>query len=125
MDATLHRGQTVLPVKWNVIKNVDGSRFVEGIAYNAAIRGERRRVTCSDKTWHDPDDDVFYWDEAIRWTVDELKGMDLYGLPMRMMHEPEEKLPSIGQVTNNFMDNEVKKRTEIYVFLSFTLFLLG
>lgn len=101
-----HRGQTVLPVRWNVVKEVNGSRIIEGIAYNAAIHGERRRVTCSDKVWFDPDEDVFYWDEAIRWTVDELRGLNLHGVPLRIQHQPNEDLPAVGYIVDNFVDSD-------------------
>jgi len=101
-----HYGNTSFPVKWHIIKEQDGSRLIEGIAYNAAIPGERRRVTCSEKTWNDPDDDVFYWDEAVRWTVDELKKLDLVGKPLRVQHQPDEELPSVGEIVANYVDNE-------------------
>jgi hypothetical protein len=104
---TDRRGQTVLPISWKTIKtDIQGNRLVEGIAYNAAIRGERTRVTCSDKVWNDPDDDVFYWDEAIRWTVNELEGMDLWDVPMRIQHTEEEVLPSVGKILENFVDSD-------------------
>lgn len=53
----------------------------------------------------DPDDDVFYWDEAVRWTVDELSKLDLTGKPIRMMHADEDELPAVGSILHNFMDN--------------------
>ncbi len=103
---TGHRGATTLDFKWTMsTDHSTGNRIIEGIAYNAAIKGERRRVTCSDKTWYEGNDDVFYWDEAIRWTVDELKGMDMRGTPIRMMHEEEEDLPAVGKVCHNFVDD--------------------
>jgi hypothetical protein len=100
-----HRGHTVLPVSWKVIRDdITGTRTIEGIAYNAAIKGERRRVTCSDKTWNDPNDDVFYHDEAVRWTVAQLEKMDLYDVPMKAVHSEKEDLPPVGTIVTNFID---------------------
>jgi len=104
-DISGRRGHTVFKANWRFIEEKDGSRFVEGIAYNAAIRGERKRVTCSDDVWHCPDDDVFYWDEAIRWTVNELSQMDLTGKPFRIQHASSEELPPAGWIVHNYMDD--------------------
>ena len=101
-----HRGHTVMPVKWNAVKEQNGTRYIEGVAYNAAIKGERQRVTCPDEVWNHPDDDVFYWDESIRWTVDELASMDLYGVPMRVQHDTSDDLPSVGSIIHSFVDSE-------------------
>lgn len=103
-SVTGFRGSTVLPVTWTVVRNEHGDRFIEGIAYNAAIEGERRRITCSDEVWHNPDEDVFYSDEAVRWTVRELKAMRLYDTPLRFMHKT--RLPVIGKVMDNFVDSK-------------------
>lgn len=103
-NVTGFRGTTVLPVKWSVVQNESGDRFIEGIAYNAAIVGDRRRITCSDAVWHSPDEDVFYSDEAVRWTVSELQALKLSGTPMRFMHEG--KLPAVGKVVENFVDHD-------------------
>ena len=97
------RGSTVLPVTWTVVRNERGDRFIEGIAYNAAIEGQRRRITCSDKVWHDPEEDTFYSDEAVRWTVRELKAMKLRGTPLRFMHKT--RLPAVGKIEDNWVDS--------------------
>jgi|WetSurMetagenome_2_1015567.scaffolds.fasta_scaffold00112_34 hypothetical protein len=98
------RGTTVLPVTWTVVRNEHGDRHIEGIAYNAAIKGERRRITCSDEVWNDSDEDVFYSDEAVRWTVGQLNKMKLYGTPIRFMHK--DRLPSVGKIMSNFVDSQ-------------------
>lgn len=105
---TDHRGQTTVPVKWNVVREQNGTRYIEGIAYNAAIEGERRRVTCSDKVWNDPDQEVFYNDESVRWTVDELKELDLHGVPMRVQHRPD--MPPVGTILHNYLDSKNRLR---------------
>jgi len=99
------RGFTVLKADWKVIEHKGSSRIVEGIAYNAAIRGERTRVTCSDDVWNSTDDDIFYSDEAIRWTVGELKAMNLEGIPLRVQHASQKDLPAAGTVLHNYMDD--------------------
>jgi hypothetical protein len=103
-SVTGFRAHTVVPVDWKVVNDEHGNRYIEGIAYNAAIKGERRRVTCSDKVWNDPDEDVFYGDEAVRWTVQELDKMKLTGIPLRVQHK--DKLPAVGRVLDNWVDRD-------------------
>lgn len=103
-DVTGFRGTTVLPVKWTVVENEHGDRYIEGIAYNAAIDGERRRITCPDNVWNNPDEDVFYSHEAVRWTTRELKAMKLYGTRMCFMHK--NRLPSVGKIVDNHVDKD-------------------
>jgi hypothetical protein len=99
---TGYRAHTVVPVNWKVLSDEHGNRYIEGIAYNAAIKGERRQVTCSDEVWHNPDEDVFYGDESVRWTVDELKSLNLKGVPIRVQHSG--KLPKVGSILKNWVD---------------------
>ena len=103
-DVTGFRGTTVLPVKWTLVQDEHGDRYIEGIAYNAAIDGERRRITCPDNVWDNPDEDVFYSHEAVRWTTRELKAMKLYGTRMCFMHK--NRLPSVGKIVDNHVDSE-------------------
>lgn len=81
-----------------------GSRQIWGIAYNAANHGERKRVTCSEEVWNNPDNRVFYADESVCLTVDELRGLDLRGVPMRVQHKTD--LPPVGQILGNWVDKE-------------------
>jgi len=67
-----------------------------------AAKGERRRVTCSSEVWNNPDEDVFYGDEAVRWTEGELRAMRLHGIPLRVLHTD---LPPVGMVIDNWVDN--------------------
>jgi hypothetical protein len=103
-DVQGFRGTTVLPVKWSIVRDEHGDRFIEGIAYNAAITGQRRRITCSDEVWNNPDEEVFYSDEAVRWTVGELKALRLYGTPLKFMHQG--RLPAVGKVVDNSVDKD-------------------
>jgi hypothetical protein len=103
-DVTGFRGTTVFPVAWTVVRNEHGDRFIEGVAYNAAIKGERRRITCSDAVWNNPNEDIFYSDEAVRWTVRELQAMRLYGTRMCFMHQG--RLPSVGTIVDNSVDGQ-------------------
>jgi len=103
-DVKGFRGTTVLPVKWAIVRDEHGDRYIEGVAYNAAIKGERRKITCSDDVWKNPDEDVFYSHEAVRWTVRELKAMNLYGTRLCFMHKA--KMPSVGKVIYNEVDED-------------------
>jgi len=103
-SVTGFRAHTVVPVDWQVVNDEHGNRYIEGIAYNAAIKGERRRVTCSDKVWNDPDEDVFYGDESVRWTVRELQQMKLEGVPLRVQHK--DRLPAVGRILDNWVDGD-------------------
>ncbi len=121
-----HRGTTVIPIQWKLIKEVNGNRVFEGIAYTAGIKGHRKRVTCSDQVWNSPDDNgktslafpfgflsfflserlvkVFYHDESVRFTVDELSRMNLMGKPIRIQHNTT--LPQVGQIVHNWTDKQ-------------------
>ncbi len=56
------------------------------------------------QTWNDPDEDIFYSDESVRWTVRELRAMKLAGKPLRVMHQDE--LPAVGTITDNWVDKD-------------------
>lgn len=78
------------------------SRFFEGIAYNVALK-ERRTVTCSDAEWNEPDEEIFYRNDAVRYTRAELEKVDLTGTPLCVQHL--KKLP-IGTVWHNWLDSQ-------------------
>lgn len=99
-----HRGTTTVQIEWKLIKSTDGNRLFEGIAYTAGIKGNRKRVTCSDQVWDNEDDNVFYHDESVRFTVDELSRMNLFGTPIRIQHSTD--LPAIGQIVHNWTDKK-------------------
>jgi hypothetical protein len=100
------KAQTHVEVKWKILppeqRDAAGVRYIEGIAYNAAIKGQRRRVTCSLDVWCNPNEDVFYGDESVRWTESELRELNLEDIPLKPLHHP--KLPPIGRVVGNWVD---------------------
>jgi hypothetical protein len=71
-----HRGRTQgIGVKWSWLDDVErikilnlpeptpGVRIIEGIAYNAAMKGPREKLEhffCPDRVWHSEDENVFY-----------------------------------------------------------------
>lgn len=70
----------------------DDHAFIYGIAYNVALK-ERRTTRCSAP--HDSDPEVFYMDEAIRWTQDELRNINLRGKPICIEHDPGKRAGTI------------------------------
>lgn len=104
------RGTTTIPIHWKeLVDAVDsgatpGSRQIWGIAYNGANKGERKRITCSEEVWNNPDNRVFYADESVCLTVDELRALDLTGVPMRVQHKTD--LPPVGQILGNWVDDQ-------------------
>jgi hypothetical protein len=100
------QAQTRVKVDWKILppdeRAAAGVRYIEGIAYNAAIKGERRRVTCSLSVWCNPNEDIFYGDESVRWTEAELRELNLKGVPLKPLHHPT--LPPVGHVVRNWVD---------------------
>lgn len=96
------------PIGWkDLVKHsgaTPGARQVWGIAYNGANPGQRKRVTCSDEVWNNPDNRIFYADESVCLTVDELKALDLAGVPMRVQHDTD--LPPVGVILGNWVDKQ-------------------
>lgn len=101
------RGTTVVKINWKEAAQgqVDAPvRRFHGIAYTGAQRETRRTVKCSDEMWGCTDDDIFYDHPAISWTVEELKQLNLYGVPMRFQHLT--KIPPVGKITGNYVDED-------------------
>lgn len=105
-----NRGTTHLHVgQWKPVANKNGpsgSRVFMGIAYNAAIDGERSRTTCPDDVWFNDDEDVFYEDESIAWERRELEAQNLQHKPIRLMHKDAKDYPAVGTIHSNFVDSD-------------------
>ena len=97
-----HRGTSIVPVNWTIVTDTEGNRSVTGIVYNAALKKPRRRITCSDEVWESDSQDVFYSDESVLLSVDQLTEMDLEGTPLRVQHD--EDLPPVGEILANWVD---------------------
>lgn len=69
-------------------------RYIYGVAYNAGIK-ERRTTRCSAQAYHSNDPDIFYSDEAVRYTYDELRALNLEGKPICVHHHPELRIGTI------------------------------
>jgi hypothetical protein len=101
------RGTTTIPITWQPLTAGPGSeksRQIWGIAYNGALQRERTRITCSEEDWNNPDNRVFYSDESVCMTVDQLRSLKLAGTPMRVQHKTD--LPPVGEILDNWVDKE-------------------
>jgi hypothetical protein len=88
-------------IQWKVTETrQDGSRIIEGVAYNRGMK-ERRSAHCSQEVWDSDDPDIFYNDESIRFTIQELRDMDLMGTPLCIHHQEELK---VGEILHNWVD---------------------